>query len=150
MEYSCELWDGCTEADSDKLEKIQYQAARIVTGLPLFASIDSLLSETGWESLKSRRERRKLSLFYKIQNDLTPSYLKNMLPQQVNQLNPYELRNNSNYRAPQLRLQSSLDSFLPSTLRLWNSLDEDTRTKSSLKQFKCSLQNSYDVFKPPK
>ena len=39
LEYACELWDGCNESESEQLDKIQYQASRIVTGLPLFSSI---------------------------------------------------------------------------------------------------------------
>jgi hypothetical protein len=42
LEYACELWDGCTILDLNKIEQIQHEAARIVTGLPKFASIESL------------------------------------------------------------------------------------------------------------
>ena len=38
LEYACELWDGCSQQDSDNLEKLQIEAGRIVTELPLFAS----------------------------------------------------------------------------------------------------------------
>jgi hypothetical protein len=34
-----------------KLEKVQLESARIVTGLTKFASRDSLYYETGWEPL---------------------------------------------------------------------------------------------------
>jgi hypothetical protein len=36
---------------STKLEKLQLDAARIVTGLPIFTKTDKLLSETGWTTL---------------------------------------------------------------------------------------------------
>ena len=42
MEYACEVWDGCLEKDAEKLEKIQLEAARIVTGLPKFAPNEAL------------------------------------------------------------------------------------------------------------
>jgi len=32
LEYACEVWDGCTLYDADSLEKVQLEAARIVTG----------------------------------------------------------------------------------------------------------------------
>ena len=48
LEYASEVWDGCTIANSDKLEKIQLEAARIVTGLTSFASKQSLYLETGY------------------------------------------------------------------------------------------------------
>jgi hypothetical protein len=43
---------------TDKLEKLQLEAARIVTGLPAYASRDSLYLETGWEKLIDRRNMR--------------------------------------------------------------------------------------------
>ena len=42
LEYACELCDGCCSRDSDKLEQLQFEAARIITGLPHFASKESL------------------------------------------------------------------------------------------------------------
>jgi len=39
MEYACEVWDGCTLFDGDKLEKPQLEAARIITGLPIYAGL---------------------------------------------------------------------------------------------------------------
>ena len=71
LEYASEVWDNCGQINSDKLEKVQLEVARfhgIVTGLPPFASINSIYIKTGWEKLKTRREVRKLALFYKIAN----------------------------------------------------------------------------------
>jgi hypothetical protein len=47
LEYSCEIWDNCSQTDNDRLEKLQLEAARIVTGLTAFSSRDSLYQETG-------------------------------------------------------------------------------------------------------
>ena len=33
LEYACEVWDGCLEREVAKLEKVQLESARIVTGL---------------------------------------------------------------------------------------------------------------------
>ena len=69
--YTCELWDhvGCSR-DADKLEQLQLEAVRIITGLPKFASKESLYFETGWETLSCRWRRRKLTLFHKIHNNI--------------------------------------------------------------------------------
>jgi hypothetical protein len=47
LEYASEVWDNCGQINSDRLEKVQLEAARIVTGLPSFASINSIYIETG-------------------------------------------------------------------------------------------------------
>ena len=54
--------------ESNELEKIQHEAARIVKGATKLVSISSLLSETRWETLASRRRKNKLTLFYKMIN----------------------------------------------------------------------------------
>ena len=63
LQYACKLWDGCFEYDSEKIEKIQLEAARIVTGLTKFSSLEALYFETGWETLAERRRQRKLTTF---------------------------------------------------------------------------------------
>ena len=87
-------WDGCNQNDSNRLEKLQLNAARIVTGLPIFASANSLYTETGWETLAERRKNKKLTLMYKIINNDAPSYLTSLLPHRVNEISNYNLRDN--------------------------------------------------------
>jgi hypothetical protein len=48
---------------------LQLEAARIVTGLPIFASSILIYKKLGWESLAERRKRRKLQMFYNIQKE---------------------------------------------------------------------------------
>ena len=40
MEYADVVWDNCTKYEADELEKIQLEAARIVTGTTKLISID--------------------------------------------------------------------------------------------------------------
>ena len=65
---------------------MQLESARIVTGLPKFASRDSLYYETGWEPLSCRRKSRKLTTFYKMHNKVCPQYLCNCLPPTVSSI----------------------------------------------------------------
>jgi hypothetical protein len=69
------MWDDCCIRDTQKLECLQLEAARIVTGLPIYSSAESLYFETGWSKLEDRRKSRKLNLFYKIENNMAPTYL---------------------------------------------------------------------------
>ena len=64
---------------SDLLESVQYEFAKIVTGAMKGTGRQRLLEELVWESLKTRRLVHKLVLFFKIVNDLTPSYLSDLL-----------------------------------------------------------------------
>ena len=61
LEYACELWDGCNVIESEKLEKAQREAIRIILGLPSYTPVNSLYFESGLETLSSRRKRKKTS-----------------------------------------------------------------------------------------
>ncbi|OWF47171.1 RNA-directed DNA polymerase from transposon BS [Mizuhopecten yessoensis] len=148
LEYACELWDGCSSFESEKLEKAQREAARIITGLPSYASIYSLNFETGLETLSARRKRRKLQLLFKMHVNQTPDYFSSLLSSTVQDLVRYPLRNRNDYRIPYFRLSTTNSSFLPSTLRCWNTLDNSIRSSASLNIFKNSLKPN-DQFIPP-
>jgi hypothetical protein len=66
FEYACELWNNCGIGNSQKLEQLQLEAARIVTGLPIFTKTEIVYRETGWELLSVRQKRRKLQFSFII------------------------------------------------------------------------------------
>jgi hypothetical protein len=70
----------------DLLEKVQLYAARIITGLPILASRDSLYLETGLEPLVSRRMTAKLVTMYNVCNNEVPQYLEETIPSKWRQL----------------------------------------------------------------
>ena len=53
LEIASEVCDGCGQTDSNRLEQVQLNAARIVTGLPVFASLNSLY--------QTQKDTRKIS-----------------------------------------------------------------------------------------
>lgn len=75
LEYASEVWGGCHAIDSDKLEKLQLHAARIVTGLTIFAFREALYFETGWVPLNVTRKTYRLNIMNKIHNYLVPDYI---------------------------------------------------------------------------
>ena len=75
IEYASLVWDGCTQQDSNTLQKIQNEAAGIVTGLTRSVSLVKLYNECGWTNLSVRRHQQKLHFMYKVNNGLVPSYI---------------------------------------------------------------------------
>ena len=69
------VWDKCTQQEKHYLEKNQLEAARIATGTTKLASVQKLYDEIGWKTLDVRRRKHDLALFYKMYNDIAPSYL---------------------------------------------------------------------------
>ena len=59
LEYGSGVWDNCNLQEKQNLEKIQLEAARIVTGATKLVSFQALYNETGWETLEIRRKKQK-------------------------------------------------------------------------------------------
>ena len=55
LEYAGTVWDNCNQFEKANLEKIQIEAARIVTGLTRYVSLNRLYREIGWLPLSNRR-----------------------------------------------------------------------------------------------
>ena len=149
LEYGCEVWGGCSKSDEEKLEKVQLEAARLVTGLPIFSSRESLYLETGWETLKDRRYRRRLTVLHRIYNNNAPDFLQDILST-YSRSNVYTLRNPTDLTIPNYRLQITRNSFFPATIHDWNSLDINIRQETNLLKFKNHLKANSPITTVPK
>ena len=140
LEYASVVWDNCTLSEKESLDKIQYEAARIVTGLTRSVSNDKLIQEIGWVSLSERRKMQKLILVYKYKQGLLPTYLSQIFPDSVAQTNPYNLRNNYDFTIVRRRTEIFSKSVIPSSVHLWNQLDASIRDAPTLSIFKAMLK----------
>ena len=140
IEYSDVVWDNITQAEEEDLEKIQTEAARIITGATRLVSLHNLYKESGLEPLKSRRRQHKLVHFYKMLNSSsTPSYLTNLIPVSVGTAATYGLRNSDHIRNVPFKTRQFSASFLPSTISEWNKLPSTIRSVGSVLSFKHAL-----------
>ena len=80
LEYSSIVWDGCSQQDSIALDRLQNEAARIVTGLTRSVSFENVYRECSWSSLVERRKQQKLNFMYRSVNRLVPSYISDLIP----------------------------------------------------------------------
>ena len=144
VEYASVVWDGCSEQDSQTLQKIQNEATRLVTGLTRSVSLENLFKECGWTTLSKRRQQHKLSFMYKVNNGIVPSYIQDLIPPLVSEISNYPLRNNRNVSVPFNRTSISQKSCIPSSIRLWNSLEDDLKNLSTLQTFKKHITSSFN------
>ena len=147
LEYADVVWNNCTQYEVNELEKIQNEAARIVTGATKLVSINTLMQETGWETLSNRRKKHKLFLFYKMQHQMSPDYLSSLVPPTIGSTTNYQLRKSSDLLTLHASSQLYFNSFLPSVIREWNELPEITRELPSIATFKHELNS--DTMKIP-
>jgi hypothetical protein len=144
LEYGDVVWDMQIHYLINKIENVQSEAARIVKGGTKLTSIQKLYEETGWEKLLERMEKHQLILLYKIVNNQAPGYLRNVLPDRVDNRHNHNTRQSANILEISLKTKFYSDYFLPSSIQLWNRLSIDTRNSRSLNVFKerIKTQNS--------
>ena len=140
LEYTNVVWNNCGEILSHRIDKVQNEATRIITGLPVYYRSDILLREAGIEALKIRRERAVLVVFFKIIMDYTPKYLKDLLPNVRHNVHGLNLRIANNFC--QFDLGNSANyarSFYPMAVSKWNDLPWNFRSANSLGIFRSVL-----------
>jgi len=113
IEYADVVWAGAYFTDLVKLDKLQVDAMRLVTGCTKRSNIANLYKDCNWESLNIRRDKHILKMIYKIMNNQAPNYLKNIIPNRKFEVVPYPLRNSEDFIVPGSRLESFKRSFIP-------------------------------------
>ena len=128
----------------EKLESIQYSAALAVTGTWRGTSHDKLYVELSWESLNSRRWFRRFTWFYKIVNNLTPSYTRGPIPPLFR--SQYFLRRQDAVERIVTRTEKFISSFYPNYILEWKTPDPGIRITPSFAAFKEKL---LQIIRPP-
>ncbi len=134
LDYGDVIYHNQREDLMNLVEQVQYKAALIVSGCWQGTSRIKLYDELGWESLADRRWGRRMTLYYKIVNGLTPAYLFEHVPPEA----PRPLRKFVP-KAPISKTQRYDNSFFPYCINHWNTLDSDIKYSSSLENFKTNI-----------
>ena len=104
------------------------------------SSVTYMLTSLNWPSLESRCTFCKLVMFYKIINCQmeVPSI-------SLTSMSSVTRGHSQRFRIPQARINLYLFSFLPSTIKLWNTLPEDVVNQPSINCFKDVLLNNLNL-----
>lgn len=139
LEYGNIIWDNCSKEQSDLIESIQLDAARIVTGLRKGTPKWKLYNELGWDSLQNRRWKNKLLFLHKAISGNIPDYIAADVLSYTNHNTEYNLRNQRAFTTPKCRTTCYKNSYIPNTIDKWNSLDDDIKNIVSFTGFKRKL-----------
>ena len=134
FDYCSPVWDGLSGCLSDKLQKLQNRAARVITQSPFDTSSNLLLTMLKWEKLSLRRKKQKALIMYKTLNELAPDYLQCLFTQR--HVNDYNLRNlEGKLSLPKPNNNYLKRSFCYSGACLWNNLPQELKSVCSIGQF---------------
>jgi len=65
FDYCSVVWGNCAKTLSDKLQKLQNRAVRVLTHSSYDADANQLLTELGWDNLETRRKKLKAEMVFK-------------------------------------------------------------------------------------
>ena len=135
FDYCSIVWGKCGRTLSEKLQKLQNRAARILTSSSYDADAGYLLQQLGWKDLIAQRQIQVALMVLKPLNDLVPDYLSSMFTE----------RSTPGYvlNVPLPRTIYLKKSFSYRGATLWNSLPCSLRQVKSLNHFKQLLNDHF-------
>ena len=104
---------------------------RAITGARKGTSHEYLYMESNWDTLSDWREKSSLKHFSNITNNKAPNYLVSLLPDKLGENRPNS-RQAKNFRPIKTRTEKFKQSYIPSSIRLWNNLELEKQIKMLL------------------
>ena len=138
LEYCPCIWDPFTSKEIDKIEMVQRRSARYVLNrYHNTSSVNEMLRELKWPSLQDRRQHARLTMLYKVTNNLveTPRLAAKFIPVQRRSRH----QNEKAYQIPETPKNYIKESFIPRTIRVWNYLPNNIVTAKSIDIFRQRL-----------
>ena len=145
VEYASILWDpphnqGPSSTRQSTLahqvEMVQRRSARYVCNrYHNTSSVTNMLDELAWPTLEARRSNARLCMMYRIIHGLVAIPFDHLFIPSQSRSRGHDQR----FIVTRTRLNIYRDSFLPRTIRDWNSLSQSLVSSKSLDQFKCEL-----------
>ena len=161
MEYEGITWEPYAETNINRLERIQRQAARFVTGdyrSREEGSVSNMLVKLELKELKERRTSQKLIFLYRVVEGLVPAiepddyrYItaKTIANYQATNIVEKQVKNNTKcFDIPSSKAHQFSNSFFVKTLIDWNHLEDSDVCSTSVESFKSTPQtlNKSTVF----
>ena len=141
LDYCNSLLNGISQANLNKIQRIQNTLARVVTNTSKFEHITPILKKLHWLPIKQRIDYKLCLLTYKTLQIQQPTYLYNSLSFPSHSLSTRS-SDSSVLSIPYVRTSLGKRAFSVIAPRLWNSLPPDIRNSLSVSTFRLKVAMS--------
>ena len=139
FDYCSSVWGSIGVCQSERLQKLQNRAARLITFSDLNVRSSILLGDRGWDFLERRRSKQLAINLFKALHNLSPIRLTSIF-KTTSSVHSHNLRNSKyNLFVPRPSTEAGKRSFQYRGSVLWNSLPLSAKTQPTLGSFKSSL-----------
>lgn len=141
LEYASPVWgSSCSRLDTVTLERLQNSVARALYQTYHRQSVRprsaAALEWLGWPTLSWRRRRMAMAMLWRLIHGEGPPQLRRHLPRPASERCTYSLRNaEQSFEFPLCSTALYRNSFLPSALKVFDSLPQDVAASSTLSSF---------------
>ena len=126
--------------DMARLVRVQYNAAKVVSGALHHSSIEKLNKELGLETIQNRAEYLGITFFHKVHLQETRPLIRKYMP--AIKSDQHELRSNGGYKKYPHYGVNFYNSFFPHFSKIWNSLPVKLR-QLNLIDFKQQVSSQF-------
>ena len=149
LDYCNSLYSGISQANLNKLQRIQNSLARVITNTSKYQHITPTLKKLHWLPIKQRIDYKLCLLTYKTLTNQQLTYLYNSLSFPSHSVSTRS-SDSLVLSIPYVRSSLGKRAFSVIGPRLWNSLPPDTRNSSSLPIFRSKLKTHlFKIAFPP-
>ena len=139
VEYASCVWDPHTSKATSKAESVQRSAARyVMNNYSRRSSVTTMIDELQWKTLQHRRAVSKVTMMYRITNQLIDIPDDQLVPLNTPTRGH---RHSKRFLIPRSRTSLLKDTFFPNTIRLWNGLPEKVVNSPSIDIFKTRVRD---------
>ena len=130
-DYCSQVWGSIGSTLSDKLQRLQNGAARIITNCGYDVRSCVLLQHLNLDNLETRRNQQLATLMFKVRNSMVPRSISNLF-QRTDDVHNYETRQVQNYFPPKPNTNFKKKSFSYRGAVAWNSLPCDLKRSQTV------------------
>ena len=137
LDYCCHIWGTCQRKNAIKIIKLQKRAARLVLNQAERSNSECILQSMGWLNFDKRCRYHAAVLIHKTINNMTPSYMNDVITISKNQSYTLRSQTNNDLTLPYIpRTNYGKNTFTFYGMRVWNELPLEIRNISNNKTFK--------------
>ena len=136
LDYCSSVWGSIGKGLSNKIQKLQNRAARIITHSSYDIRSKDILNYLGWKNMAERRQDQLATLMFKTMNGYAPVYMSSMFTKTTD-VHTHGLRRTQNgLFIPRPNSEAMKRGISYRGALRWNNLTNDQRNASTIAQFK--------------
>ena len=140
FDYCSQVWGCLGKVLSDKLQRLQNRAFRIISREGYETRSKDILNKAGFFDLQTRREQQLPVVMYKIKHKMLPNYLQDIFVN-TQQVHCHNTRQREyNYALPMPNTNAMKKSFGYRGAETWNSLPIELKSQTGLSIFKSKIK----------